>query len=110
MGHGAIKVYYRGRRMAFTELQEEIPKASRPVPPAARVIVVTRVDTKRSQSVRNLIAWNGQFPISGLPLALIGNASRQTFARRGISIRGVFDEEVRRKPLAFVADAWSYGI
>jgi len=67
LGHGAIKVYYRGRRMAFTELQEEIPKASRPVPPAARVIVVTRVDTKRSQSVRNLIAWNGQFPISGLP-------------------------------------------
>jgi hypothetical protein len=26
------------------------------------------------------------------------------------SIRGVFDGEVRRKPLAFAADAWSYGI
>ena len=47
---------------------------------------------------------------SELPLALIGNASGQTFARRGISIRGVFDKEVRRKPLAFAADAWSYGI
>ncbi len=47
---------------------------------------------------------------SELPLALIGNASRQTFARKGISIRGVFDKEVRRKPLAFAADAWSYGI
>ena len=47
---------------------------------------------------------------SGLPLALIGNASGQIFARRGISIRGVFDKEVRRKPLAFAADAWSYGI
>jgi hypothetical protein len=47
---------------------------------------------------------------SELPLALIGNASRQTFVRRGISIRGVFDKEVRRKPLAFAADAWSYGI
>jgi hypothetical protein len=48
--------------------------------------------------------------VSGLPLALIGNASGQTFAWRGISIRGVFDKEVRRKPLAFAADAWSYGI
>jgi hypothetical protein len=28
----------------------------------------------------------------------------------GISIGGVFDKEVRRKPLAFAADAWSYGI
>jgi hypothetical protein len=45
-----------------------------------------------------------------LPLALIGNASGQTFAREGVSIRGVFDKEVRRKPLAFAADAWSYGI
>jgi hypothetical protein len=24
--------------------------------------------------------------------------------------RGVFDKEARRKPLAFAADAWSYGI
>ncbi len=49
------------------------------------------------------------FSTSGLPLA-IGNASGQTFARRGISNRGVFDKEVRRKPLACAADAWSYGI
>jgi hypothetical protein len=28
--------------MAFTELQEKIPKASQPVPPATRVIVVKR--------------------------------------------------------------------
>jgi hypothetical protein len=55
---------------------------------------------------RLLAAWI----TSGWPLALIGNASGQTFARRGISIRGVFDKEVRRKPLAFAADAWSYGI
>jgi len=47
---------------------------------------------------------------SDLPLALIGNASGPTFARRGISIRGVFDKEVRRKPLAFAADAWSHEI
>ena len=28
----------------------------------------------------------------------------------GTSIRGVFDEETRRKPLAFAADAGRYGI
>jgi hypothetical protein len=50
------------------------------------------------------------WPVSGLPLALIGNASGQTFALRWISLRGVFDKEVRRKPLAFAADAWGYGI
>jgi len=27
-----------------------------------------------------------------------------------MSIRGVFDEETRRKPLAFAADAMAYGI
>jgi hypothetical protein len=52
--------------------------------------------------------WAGT--TSGLPLALIGNASGQTFALRWISIRGVFDKEVRRKPLVFAADAWGYGI
>ena len=41
---------------------------------------------------------------------MIGNASGQTFSRERVSIRGVFDKEVRRKPLAFAADAWSYGI
>jgi len=29
---------------------------------------------------------------------------------RGISTRGVFDKETRRKPLAFAADAVRYGI
>jgi hypothetical protein len=32
------------------------------------------------------------------------------FGAEGISIRGVFDEETRRKPLAFAADAVRYGI
>jgi len=45
-----------------------------------------------------------------LSLALIGNASGQTFVGEGVSIRGVFDEETRRKPLAFAADAVRYGI
>jgi hypothetical protein len=42
---------------------------------------------------------------------IIGNASGQTFwGGVGISIRGVFDKETRRKPLAFAADAVRYGI
>jgi hypothetical protein len=44
---------------------------------------------------------------------LIENASEQTFGAEWISIRGVFDEEARRKPLAFAADAGyaaGYGI
>ncbi len=32
------------------------------------------------------------------------------FGGEGISIRGVFDKETRRKPLAFAADAVRYGI
>ena len=48
---------------------------------------------------------------SGSPLALIGNASEQIFGGGAeILIRGVFDKEVRRKPLAFAADAVRYGI
>ena len=43
-------------------------------------------------------------------LALIGNASGQTFWAEGVSNRGVFDKETRRKPLAFAADAGRYGI
>jgi hypothetical protein len=46
----------------------------------------------------------------GWSLALIGNASGQTFGAERGSIRGVFDEETRRKPLAFAADAVRYGI
>jgi hypothetical protein len=45
-----------------------------------------------------------------LSLTLIGNASGQTFGAERWSIRGVFDEETRRKPLAFAADAVRYGI
>jgi hypothetical protein len=46
----------------------------------------------------------------GWSLALIGNASGTVLGRRGISIRGVFDEETRRKALVFAADAVSYVI
>ena len=44
-------------------------------------------------------------------LGLIGNASGKTLlATKWNSIRGVFDKETRRKPLAFAADAVRYGI
>ena len=43
-------------------------------------------------------------------LALIGNASAGQFAFGKKPIRGVFDKETRRKPLAFAADAVRYGI
>jgi hypothetical protein len=46
----------------------------------------------------------------GSSLALIGNVSGQTFGAEEVSIRGVFDKETRRKPLAFAADAVRYGI
>ena len=43
-------------------------------------------------------------------LALIGNASGADCRGGGISARGVFDKETRRKPQAFAADAVRYGI
>src|SRR6266567_3463721 len=39
---GAMEVYYRGERIAFTELKEQIRKISEPLPPAARAIVVRK--------------------------------------------------------------------
>src|SRR5713226_9657977 len=37
---GAMQVYYRGERVAFTELKEPIRKTARLIPPAARQMVV----------------------------------------------------------------------
>jgi len=43
---------------------------------------------------------------SGLSLALSGNASAHTVgAKQCGPSRGIFDKEIRRKPLAFAADA-----
>ena len=33
----------------------------------------------------------------------------KAFRESGTSLRGIFDKETRRKPLAFAADALSYG-
>jgi len=44
--------------------------------------------------------------LSGSSLALIGNASAHKAGAKAVSpIRGIFDKETRRKPLAFAADA-----
>jgi hypothetical protein len=65
--------------------------------------------------IQELGFWNGSschlivkrlFP----KFALIGNASAQKFPRKTSRTRGIFDEEASRKPLAFAADAVSYGI
>ena len=39
-----------------------------------------------------------------------GGLGADCWGGAGISIRGVFDKETRRKPLAFAADAVRYGI
>jgi hypothetical protein len=41
---------------------------------------------------------------------LIGNASDGTLRLGKMLMRGVFDKEARRKPLALAADAVRYGI
>jgi len=39
---GAIEVYYRKQRVSFSELKEPIRKTARPIPPAARAMVVRK--------------------------------------------------------------------
>lgn len=39
---GAMQVYYRGERVAFTELKEPIRKTTRPIPPPVRPTVVRK--------------------------------------------------------------------
>jgi hypothetical protein len=48
--------------------------------------------------------------ICGLSLGLIGNASGKNSNNEVELIRGIFDEETRRKRVAFAADAVRYGI
>jgi transposase len=53
---GAMEVYYRGERMAFTELQEPVRKACALRPPAARAMVVRKAkkDHPWRQSYQNM--------------------------------------------------------
>jgi len=53
---GTRAVYYRGERLAFTELKEPIRKTARPIPPAARLMVVRKAkpDHPWRQSYQNM--------------------------------------------------------
>jgi hypothetical protein len=53
---GTMEVYYRGKRLAFTELPEPIRKTARPAPPAARPMVVRKAkqDHPWRQSYQNM--------------------------------------------------------
>jgi hypothetical protein len=44
---GAIEVYYRGERIAFTGLKEPIRKTDGPIPPAASAVVVRKAKQDR---------------------------------------------------------------
>ncbi|HYL14449.1 MAG TPA: ISNCY family transposase [Terriglobales bacterium] len=56
---GVREVYYRGERIAFTELKEPIRKISESLPPAARAIVVRKAkkDHPWRQAYKNMRPW-----------------------------------------------------
>jgi transposase len=64
---GTMQVYYRGERMDYTELPEAMPKASRPLPPAARVKVVRKAkqDHPWRRGYQNMKTWNPNRGIAG---------------------------------------------
>src|ERR1700680_1129338 len=64
---GAMQVYYRGERVAFTELKEPIRKIARPIPPAARPIVVRKAkqDHPWRQGYQNMKPWIPKREIAG---------------------------------------------
>jgi hypothetical protein len=64
--------------------------------------VIIALRSKMSQDVID----SGRF-VASLDRKRLGGRLR---GRSGISVRGVFDKETRRKPLAFAADAVRYGI
>jgi transposase len=68
---GTMEVYYRGERIAYTELQDAIEKAPRPLLPAARAIVVRKAkkDHPWRQSYHNMKPW---IPKQGIAAPLVG--------------------------------------
>jgi transposase len=68
---GAMQVYYRGERVAFTELKEPIRKTLRPIPPAARPMVVRKAkqDHPWRQGYQNMKPW---VPNRGIATPLVG--------------------------------------
>jgi hypothetical protein len=68
---GAMEVYYRGERVAFTELQEPTQKASRPLAPAVRAMVVRKPKTDHPwrqayQNMKPRLANQAAAPLAGL--------------------------------------------
>ncbi len=63
----AMQVYYRGERVAFTELKEPIRKTARPIPPAARPMVVRKAkqDHPWRQGYQNMKPWIPKREIAG---------------------------------------------
>jgi len=68
---GVREVYYRGQRVAFTELKEPVRKTVRPIPPAARAIVVRKAkpDHPWRQSYQNM---KPRVPNPGIAAPLVG--------------------------------------
>ena len=64
---GAMQVYYRGERVAFTELKEPIRKTARPIPPAARPMVVRKAkqDHPWRQGYQHMKPWIPKRKIAG---------------------------------------------
>jgi Helix-turn-helix domain len=64
---GTMQVYYRGERMGYAELPEAMPKASRPLPPAARVRVVRKAkqDHPWRRGYQNMKTWIAKRGIAG---------------------------------------------
>jgi len=64
---GAMQVYYRGERVAFTELKEPIRKTARLIPPAARQMVVRKAkqDHPWRQGYQNMKPWIPKREIAG---------------------------------------------
>jgi hypothetical protein len=68
---GAMAVYYRGERLAFTELKEPIRKTAPPIPPAARAIVARKAkpDHPWRQGYQNM---KPRIPNPGITTPLVG--------------------------------------
>jgi hypothetical protein len=66
-----MEVYYRGERIAYTELQDAIEKAPRPLLPAARAMVVRKAkkDHPWRQGYHNMKPW---IPKQGIAARLVG--------------------------------------
>src|SRR6266581_3329202 len=68
---GAMAVYYRGERLAFTELKEPIRKTAQPIPPAARALVARKAkpDHPWRQGYQNM---KPRIPNPGITTPLVG--------------------------------------